>query len=809
MRTFICIASIIASVTVLYSAPENIAAGKPYRLEPVPNYSLCTDPGDVTQLTDGKKVSELFWAQPGCVGWASVSPVVITVDLQTNQPIAGVSFNTASSASAGVGWPSEIYVWVSDDEKTWRVSGDLVALSSKNALPPPVSQNASHRFETMELETRGRFVRFIVVPTESYVFSDEIEVYRGSDSLLKKTLSGSIVTKVPSFKPATKLDSFVRRRTSADVSALRTQLKTSPCDEKTRLNLTKQLDEIARSIPSSRVTNAENFKTIFPLNEPHRKTFAVQSALWRAAGFKGVVAWPARRWDMLSPVEPPKATETKIEVSMMQNEFRSGAFNLSNASERDAKIQITIEGLPSGINPDYITVHEVPFTDTQSGVPVAAALPVIEQKSGKYAIEIPSGMTRQVWLTFNPGKVGAGDFVGKIVVRASGSRNTTIPLRLKVYPITFPDQPTLHLGGWDYTDQEQTYFATPENRNELIRHLREHFVDTPWSQTMVMPEGKYDATGRMTEPPDSKGFRTWVDRWPGARNYFVFNNLGEKFAGFAMGTPEWKRAVTEWINWWAKELPKMNVQPRQLGMLIVDEPREEIHDKIVIAYGEVIRAAQPEVVIFEDPIWNGPWKGAKKMYEVSDILCPNLPLAIEAGPKYLNFYLKYRDAGHRLWFYSCHGPGRLLDPYSYHRLQQWFCWKHRAEGAGFWSFSDSNGASSWNEYLTSVGSYTPFFIDEKSVTPGKQMEAIREGMEDYEYLKMLRDRVESLEKQGTKTASLAAARDLLDTAADRVVGSMNIGQIYWSTPKDREVADQVRLEILESLIALSRVTMDH
>jgi len=133
-------------------------------------------------------------------------------------------------------------------------------------------------------------------------------------------------------------------------------------------------------------------------------------------------------------------------------------------------------------------------------------------------------------------------------------------------------------------------------------------------------------------------------------------------------------------------------------------------------------------------------------------------------------------------------------------MQQWFCWKHGAEGAGFWAFGDSNGASSWNEYFTGSGAFTPLFLDKETVTAGKHMEAIREGVEDYEYLRILRDRVEALEKNGAKNEKLTAALHLLNTAADRVTACMtSVGQIYWSAPKDRNVADEVRIEILEAL----------
>jgi len=71
---------------------ENIALGKPYALEPTPNYLRCSDPGDFTQLTDGKAGGKLWiWALQETVGWEAVGYAIITVDLGTIQPIQGVA----------------------------------------------------------------------------------------------------------------------------------------------------------------------------------------------------------------------------------------------------------------------------------------------------------------------------------------------------------------------------------------------------------------------------------------------------------------------------------------------------------------------------------------------------------------------------------------------------------------------------------------------------------------------------------------------------------------------------------------------
>jgi len=46
------------------------------------------------------------------------------------------------------------------------------------------------------------------------------------------------------------------------------------------------------------------------------------------------------------------------------------------------------------------------------------------------------------------------------------------------------------------------------------------------------------------------------------------------------------------------------------------------------------------------------------------------------------------------------------------------------------AFSDTGGGSSWNEYGAPGTDYCPFFLSPTTVTPGKHMEAIREGIEE-------------------------------------------------------------------------------
>ncbi|HQC53460.1 MAG TPA: hypothetical protein PLE92_10030, partial [Lentisphaeria bacterium] len=98
--------------------------------------------------------------------------------------------------------------------------------------------------------------------------------------------------------------------------------------------------------------------------------------------------------------------------------------------------------------------------------------------------------------------------------------------------------------------------------------------------------------------------------------------------------------------------------------------------------------------------------------------------------------------------------------------------------------------------------YSPYFVSQTTVMDGKHSEAVREGVQDYEYLVMLRDRIAQLKKAGKGGAALAKAERLLAEAPGRALASVLPGSLQWKRPKDRSLMDQVRIEILHALAEL-------
>ena len=160
-------ASLLASLQTALAADavENIALGKSYTFSVPPNYKLCTDAGDKTDLTDGKYTKGYFWAQKSTVGWSlgwcGIGERSVTVDLGKDEPIAGFSWNLGAG-TAGVTWPELVFVYVSVDGKEWNFVGDLYAISKKENGAPPEDGYGLYRAHSMQMPCHGRYVTFLV-----------------------------------------------------------------------------------------------------------------------------------------------------------------------------------------------------------------------------------------------------------------------------------------------------------------------------------------------------------------------------------------------------------------------------------------------------------------------------------------------------------------------------------------------------------------------------------------------------------------------------------------------------------------------
>ena len=842
---------------------ENIALGASYTMEPGPNYRLCSDPGDAEQLTDGVYTDGYFWAQKSTVGYQERTPSMVTIDLGEVKPIRGVSYHTAGGF-ADVHWPLTIRILVAGENEEFHEIGDLVQLSEqqhgplapvkatdamwaldemvfsqdqvhfhydnnrdrfpekmtpevreqviKDAYKTRAEQYGTYRYWTDRLRTHGRYVSLIVW-NDPYTFVDEIEVYAGEPEWLDEPLPGPAIPDVKTYAGRLAIEKGIRTRLTQDIEALREAAEEDGIPPQTQSAVLGELATVEANMGQASRAFGDDFEAVLPLNSWHERVLQTQARLWRARGLEPLTFWRSNLWDPLPLIgTPDTAAELAIEVHLMRKEYRAAAFNVSNNNDESMQVRFRLSGLPGGDNPEYVTVHEVIWTDTRSGMPVAAALPEVAAESGLYAVTVSAGMTRQVWLTFNPIDVEPGTYEGEVVVESvpGGKR---FPLRMHLYPLDFPEQQSLHMGGWDYTDRIGHFrYITKQNRSAIVEHLREHLVDSPWALKLALPRGTHDATGATTAPPATDYFDAWIELWPDAAQYMVFAKVGDNFESLPMGTPEFNTAVKAWVTFWAQHMKSKGLQPEQFALLLVDEPDEPYQDERILAWAKPIREADTGVRIWEDVTHDDMDEANQEMIDACHVLCPNYQAFVSKGEDYRKYYLTKRDQGIALEFYSS-WPSRVFDPYA-GRLNAWSCWRYGADAFYMWSLTDTGHASSWNEYLTIKDAYSPIFIDEDSVTAGKHLEAAREGVEDYEYFAMLDRAIREASAQGMTGPEVEEARRLLESLptsvleagghVDRLDDDQPLGGFHWLNENvDRTLADEARIQVLAALTKLA------
>ena len=152
---------------------DNLARGKPYLLEPSPNYvtPVAVPAG---ALTDGRIAgTDAHWVNGLSHGWQSVAPVTVELDLQATRAVGEVRLHVTSSPSVDINWPGNAYLFESTDGYRYRPvprQGRLVTTTD-----PGASIVKGYLKFDLEGDQVRRFV--IAVFANPLLFLDELEAF--------------------------------------------------------------------------------------------------------------------------------------------------------------------------------------------------------------------------------------------------------------------------------------------------------------------------------------------------------------------------------------------------------------------------------------------------------------------------------------------------------------------------------------------------------------------------------------------------------------------------------------------------------
>lgn len=768
----------------------NLARGKACAFTPAPNYGLCTDAGDATDLTDGL-YNACEWREKGTVGWGvgRTKVFLVDIDLGTEAPIGAITFDSVTGG-AQVTFPSAVLAFVSSDGKQYRHIGDVMT----EAMPQ--EQFLNHRFSVTGLKAYGRYVRLAILPGGFYLFCDEIEVMKGDHTAEQSRYAGDEVIaaeEVANF--AVGLRPWVNQKNAtltllryADEAVLERRQAGAPSG---KVQKALEATERARQeVLRARDVQEPDLLAGPPYRSFERGAFAAVGALNGPAGIR---LWRNDDWSWLKPLARPQRQLPELAVDMMNNEWGSASFNVTSCGEKAQELQFEVADFtgPQKLAAGQVlslaqVIHSEAFGYNYRD---DALVPV--KFGGK--ISLPAGLSRRLWVTSKTRgmDLNPGIYRTAITVTSDGKKVGQVPVRLRVWPLRFPDQTTLHNNTWGYFNEKVIVGRELETAQNLLDHYNTSLV----INHSYLPYPKPDKDGNFTEPLDFTKLDQMIAWNPECRFWLLW--AGFEFGFDRLGTPKfggpvWEKVFTQWVTQIRDHLATKGIGKGQFAWYWWDEPGAKVWNEKCLPAAKLVKQIDPQMLCYENAVAQVTPQMLEEALPYFDLYCPSIGGI--ANRKYVEVCRKTRVPS---WVYAC-ASEKNSSPFGYYRWFSWNAFKLGFGGIGMWVYVDAN-SQTLSDYTGGV-SYSLIYGSPKGILNSKRWEAWRQGVADYEYLVMLRSAAEQARQAGKAPEAVAQAEKILTAGVDEVVGE----DIYQGDPAASPRAEAMRLKILECLVALSK-----
>ncbi len=753
----------------------------------MPSYKLCTDPLDITQLTDGKARGS-NWTKKGTVGWLKVKSVVeIVIDLNARCVIDEVRVYTVGGGGADVEFPKFVAVFVSDDSEQFRFAG----LKSNDKFKDVRSSGYPGISGTMTIDglnASGRYVKLIIKPNLKMFFVDEIEVYGRANAFSESRDNLQIFS-----EPATlikKAEAHLRLR--ENIIAALEQIKERKFNFSTdfKSHLLSNLNVLASQIGMP----IYNLHSADELNDIAEKFGQIKARLYNEVYQVPLIFVSANPMEILFEKEICVSEKLEsVNVHLWQNEHESTAFNVINCSDEELTVTFSISPFADSNNKiidssNTFEIRRAAFVQASVLGSIADALILQNTRP----VTLNPGELTQIWLSvFNP-DLKAGIYKASIAVLVKNSEGRKLPIEpvsinLEVDKKVFPKDIALAVCNFSYYRCASDLAMSDD--------LRDHYTNVGiiTSAEIPFPRSTSDPPTVWRKPDFSK-----LDNALSRNNYagtyllgFAFTEKKKDSGRFGVWmSPEWKRKFSFWLKDLETRLRARGLDYNQWALYPFDETLcKEFYELAVF-----VKRINPKIRIYANSFGKGP-ADFKRFKDLVDVWCL-LDRYCQQHPEWVEMI---KNFGKEVWTYGTLGPGKANHPYSYYRLMPWRSFKRGQKGAGFWVYYPANKAIPWNDTLEAFGDYgvvyasgtSPFGRVDESITPSRRWEAWREGVEDYQYLYEVRQAINKISE--TNPALATQAKRQLSHLVNRVIESAN----------DPEVVYKVRKTLSEMLLKLA------
>lgn len=411
-------------------------------------------------------------------------------------------------------------------------------------------------------------------------------------------------------------------------------------------------------------------------------------------------------------------------------------------------------------------------------------------------IDCAAGVNQPLWVTVRvPRDAAPGDYTGAVRVMAGDRQIAEAPVELHVWDFALPEERSLAVWCPVWEGNLRQHYGREQTAELLPAYLQNVAEHRAGQQRMsANPVIEWDEEGNVTRA-DFAAFDAALeelverDRLPiitlpvftiGYGHIPRDNRFGK---ADEILTPLWRKKCEGYARALARHLEKRGLNDRMV-MSLFDEPHAEYFPMI----REVI-----ELLRGVEPRWRYTYWGA---------YAPQLEGAVDVWTIPMSHYApslaeRIRARGEEVWVYN--PPAYYIDDTAMSvRTVYWWAWRHEIPLVYQWTIT------AWIEWTGSETLWDPH-RNASWVLPGEdgplntvRFELTREGLEDYEYLALLKGLVVDADGELVRRARSLLAR------AEAMAWTSDDEKIAFLHSHDQVALHDLRREIGECVEAMAR-----
>jgi len=433
--------------------------------------------------------------------------------------------------------------------------------------------------------------------------------------------------------------------------------------------------------------------------------------------------------------------------------YREHQLYLTNGTYRNDSFQ-----------PDWYPDPLIPFRDPMTGRPLQGP------RFQAVPFDLPAGQTHGFWVDVHvPTNAPPGDYRGVFRLTAGGRRAADVPVALKVWNFTLPETPTLVTAFGsprlrEYYSRRTKEASEPEPADwdaierQCAQLLSEHHLNAEPPARALTPVAV--AGGSFAIPSGQvRALREFVDR-------YHINALRTPHPDSVVRDPDQQReTLRAWLRAFDEAARELDRPGLVFYTYLKDEPNTLEDYRYVQKWGRAVRECRSvvKVLVVEQPWTELGFQGADSawgdLYGAVDIWCPLFSLHRQASAA------ARQTLGETIWTYTalCQGqptPWWHIDfPLLNYRVPAWMAWRDGMKGLLYWG-----GMSYWRQ-SADPWTQAPFYSERgeasqpgrkpvifngegslvypahpvgyDGVAPTIRLKALRDSIQDFEYLAIL------------------------------------------------------------------------